>query len=100
MYSIVGVATNDVGILKDGSPSDNFERGMEFHAKHTIFSEGCHGHLAKQLYERFNLRENCQAQSYALGLKVSRSHRKSIFLIYLIVVNLLILPFMDSSHHS
>ena len=44
---------------------------MEFHAKHTIFSEGCHGHLAKGLYERFNLRENCQAQSYAIGLKVS-----------------------------
>ena len=44
---------------------------MEFHAKHTIFSEGCHGHLAKQLYERFNLRENCESQSYAIGLKVS-----------------------------
>lgn len=67
--SVKGVATNDVGILKDGSPSDNFERGMEFHAKHTIFSEGCHGHLAKQLYDQFNLRENCQAQSYAIGLK-------------------------------
>lgn len=42
---------------------------MEFHAKMTIFSEGCHGHLAKQLYNRFKLRENCEPQTYAIGLK-------------------------------
>lgn len=67
--SVKGIATNDVGILKDGSPSENFERGMEFHAKHTIFSEGCHGHLAKQLYSQFNLRDQCEPQSYGIGLK-------------------------------
>ena len=42
---------------------------MEFHAKCTIFSEGCHGHLAKQLYKTFKLRENCEPQTYAIGLK-------------------------------
>lgn len=42
---------------------------MELHAKVTLFGEGCHGHLAKQLYRRFNLRENCQPQTYAIGLK-------------------------------
>ena len=42
---------------------------MEIHAKCTIFSEGCHGHLAKQLYNKFNLRENCEPQSYGIGLK-------------------------------
>lgn len=46
-----------------------FERGMELHAKVTIFGEGCHGHLAKQLYKHFNLRENCEPQTYAIGLK-------------------------------
>lgn len=46
-----------------------FERGMELHAKVTLFGEGCHGHLAKQLYNRFNLRENCEPQTYAIGLK-------------------------------
>ena len=25
-----GIATNDVGIGKDGAPKDSFERGMEF----------------------------------------------------------------------
>ncbi|KAJ8298135.1 hypothetical protein KUTeg_024666, partial [Tegillarca granosa] len=67
--SVKGIATNDVGIHKDGSPKDTFERGMELHAKVTIFSEGCHGHLAKQLYNKFNLRENCQPQTYGIGLK-------------------------------
>ena len=28
--SVGGIATNDVGIAKDGSPKDSFERGMEF----------------------------------------------------------------------
>ncbi|XP_071453065.1 electron transfer flavoprotein-ubiquinone oxidoreductase, mitochondrial [Hetaerina americana] len=67
--SVKGVATNDVGIAKDGSPKDNFERGMELHAKCTIFAEGCHGHLAKQLFRKFKLRENCEPQTYGIGLK-------------------------------
>jgi len=46
-----------------------FERGLELHAKVTVFAEGCHGHLAKQLYKKYNLREKCQPQSYGIGLK-------------------------------
>jgi hypothetical protein len=42
---------------------------MEFHSRVTIFSEGCHGHLAKQLYKKFDLRKNCEPQTYAIGLK-------------------------------
>lgn len=67
--SVKGIATNDVGIAKDGSPKDTFERGMELHAKCTIFAEGCHGHLTKQLVKKFNLREKCEPQSYGIGLK-------------------------------
>lgn len=67
--SVKGIATNDVGIHKDGSPKPTFERGMELHAKVTLFGEGCHGHLAKNLYKTFNLRENCDPQTYAIGLK-------------------------------
>jgi len=67
--SVKGVATNDVGIAKDGSPKDTFERGMEIHAKMTMFAEGCHGHLSKQLFDRFELRKNCQPMTYAIGIK-------------------------------
>ncbi|KAK4887625.1 hypothetical protein RN001_003896 [Aquatica leii] len=67
--SVKGVATNDVGIAKDGSPKENFERGMELHAKCTVFAEGCHGHLSKQLINRYNLRANSEPQTYGIGLK-------------------------------
>ena len=42
---------------------------MELHAKVTMFGEGCHGHLSKTLFKQFNLRENCEAQTYGIGLK-------------------------------
>lgn len=42
---------------------------MELHAKITIFGEGCHGALAKQLYKTFDLRKDCEPQSYGIGLK-------------------------------
>ena len=48
---------------------DQFERGMELHAKMTIFGEGCHGHLAKQLYKKFDLRDGVAPQSYGIGFK-------------------------------
>ncbi|XP_011495131.1 PREDICTED: electron transfer flavoprotein-ubiquinone oxidoreductase, mitochondrial [Ceratosolen solmsi marchali] len=67
--SIKGIATNDVGIAKDGSPKDTFERGMELHAKCTIFAEGCHGHLTKQIVNKLNLREKCDPQTYGIGIK-------------------------------
>lgn len=65
--SVKGIATNDVGIAKDGSPKENFERGMELHAKCTIFAEGCHGHLSKQIINKFDLRKNSEHQTYGIG---------------------------------
>lgn len=49
-----------------------FERGMELHAKQTIFAEGCHGHLTKMLTKQFDLRRNCQHQTYGIGIKEVR----------------------------
>lgn len=42
---------------------------MELHSKVTLFGEGCHGSLAKQLYKKFDLRKDCLPQSYGIGLK-------------------------------
>lgn len=67
--SVKGIATNDMGIAKDGSPKDTFQRGMEFHAKTTIFAEGCRGHLSKQIMKKFNLEAGSSPQSYGIGLK-------------------------------
>ena len=46
---VVGVATNDVGVAKDGAPKDSFERGMELRAKATLFAEGCRGSLTREV---------------------------------------------------
>ena len=67
--SVKGVATNDVGIGRDGKPKDTFERGMEFHARVTMFGEGSHGSLTKQVTKKFDLRAESQHQTYGLGLK-------------------------------
>jgi len=67
--SVGGIATNDVGIAKDGSPKDTFERGMEFRAKCTIFSEGCRGSLAKGVMKKFDLNKDNQGQIFGIGLK-------------------------------
>ncbi|ROV95494.1 hypothetical protein VPNG_08896 [Cytospora leucostoma] len=67
--SVLGVATNDLGISKSGRPKDTFERGMEFHARVTLFGEGCHGSLSKQVIRKFELRADSQPQTYGLGVK-------------------------------
>ena len=56
--AVRGVATGDMGRLKDGSEGPNFQRGMELLGKYTFFAEGCRGHLGKQLETRFNLRDS------------------------------------------
>ena len=66
---VVGVATGDMGIGKDGEPTDNYARGMELRATYTIFAEGCRGSLTKQLETSFNLREGVDPQTYGLGIK-------------------------------
>ncbi|CVL12653.1 probable flavoprotein-ubiquinone oxidoreductase [Fusarium proliferatum] len=67
--SVKGVATNDLGVGRDGKPKETFERGMEFHARVTMFGEGCHGSLSKQVINKFDLRRDCQHQTYGLGVK-------------------------------
>jgi electron-transferring-flavoprotein dehydrogenase len=49
--SVKGVATGNMGVGKDGEPTENFQLGMELHAKYTLFAEGCRGHLGRQLIE-------------------------------------------------
>ena len=67
--SVKGVATGDMGVAKDGSPKGQFERGMELHAKSTVFAEGCRGHLAKEVSKVFNLNKDSDPQHYGIGIK-------------------------------
>src|SRR4029078_8202479 len=66
---IVGVATGDMGIAKDGHHKDSFTRGMELRAKYTLFAEGARGTLSKMLLHRFGLDQGREPQKFGLGLK-------------------------------
>ena len=67
--SVKGVATQDMGVGRDGQPKASFEPGVELHARVTVFAEGCRGHLTKSLLERFDLRAGVDPQTYGIGIK-------------------------------
>jgi len=67
--SVRGVATGNMGIGKNGEPTDSFQLGMELRAKYTLFCEGARGHLGRQLHERFGLNRDCDPQVYGIGIK-------------------------------
>jgi electron-transferring-flavoprotein dehydrogenase len=66
---VVGVATGDMGVGRDGKPTASYQPGMELRAKYTFFAEGCRGHLGRQLQERYRLSEQADPQVYGIGLK-------------------------------
>ncbi|HPF59225.1 MAG TPA: electron transfer flavoprotein-ubiquinone oxidoreductase [Candidatus Competibacteraceae bacterium] len=66
---VAGVATGDMGVDRQGQPTDQFTPGMELRARYTMFAEGCRGSLTKLLLERFNLREGVDPQTYGIGIK-------------------------------
>ncbi|WP_273512160.1 electron transfer flavoprotein-ubiquinone oxidoreductase [Phreatobacter oligotrophus] len=67
--AVIGVATGDMGIARDGEITDRFTRGMELRGRYTLFAEGARGHLTKQLIKRFKLDEGREPGKYGIGLK-------------------------------
>jgi len=66
---VKGVATGNMGVGKDGKPTENFTPGVELHGRYTLFAEGCRGSLTKTLVERFGLRDGVDPQTYGIGIK-------------------------------
>jgi electron-transferring-flavoprotein dehydrogenase len=66
---IIGIQTIDMGLNKDGTPGNQFQPGIRILARQTVLAEGCRGSLSEQAIKHFNLRENCDMQTYALGIK-------------------------------
>jgi len=67
--AVKGVATGDMGVGRDGKPTDQYQPGIELHGKYTFFAEGCRGHLGRQLMERYRLNADSDPQVYGIGLK-------------------------------
>ncbi|UDF31628.1 UNVERIFIED_ORG: electron transfer flavoprotein-ubiquinone oxidoreductase [Roseateles sp. XES5] len=67
--AVIGVATGDMGIERNGEPGPNYTRGMALLGKYTLISEGVRGSLAKQLIKKFDLQKDREPQKFGIGLK-------------------------------
>ncbi len=66
---VVGIATGDMGIARDGALGPDYQPGMELRARYTLFAEGCRGSLSQRLIQRYALRDGHDPQTYAIGIK-------------------------------
>src|SRR5271165_6002555 len=66
---VVGIATGDMGIGRDGQPKAGFTRGMELRGKYVLLAEGARGSLSKQAIARYRLDSASEPQKYGIGLK-------------------------------
>jgi electron-transferring-flavoprotein dehydrogenase len=66
---VVGVATGDMGVGRDGRPKAGFTRGMELLGKYVLLAEGARGSLSKQAVARYGLDSRSGPQKYGIGLK-------------------------------
>jgi electron-transferring-flavoprotein dehydrogenase len=66
---VLGIATGDMGVARDGSLKSGFTRGMELRGKYTLIAEGARGSLAKQLIANFGLDRDREPQKFGIGLK-------------------------------
>jgi electron-transferring-flavoprotein dehydrogenase len=66
---VLGVATGDMGVDREGKPKDAFMRGMALLAKYVLLGEGARGSLSKQAIARFALEEGREPPKFGIGLK-------------------------------
>ncbi|HEX2018525.1 MAG TPA: electron transfer flavoprotein-ubiquinone oxidoreductase [Aurantimonas sp.] len=67
--SVIGVATGDMGVTREGVPGSAFERGMALLGKYVMIGEGVRGSLAKQLIAAYGLDEGREPQKFGIGIK-------------------------------
>jgi len=67
--AVIGVATGDMGIEKDGSHGASYARGMALLGKYVLLAEGARGSLSKQAIAQFKLSEGRDPGKFGLGLK-------------------------------
>ncbi|BCJ91250.1 electron transfer flavoprotein-ubiquinone oxidoreductase [Terrihabitans soli] len=67
--AVIGVATGDTGIGRDGQPRPGFARGMELVGRYTLFGEGARGSLTKTLLAKFGLAGDRAVPKFGIGIK-------------------------------
>ncbi|HRJ69874.1 MAG TPA: electron transfer flavoprotein-ubiquinone oxidoreductase [Beijerinckiaceae bacterium] len=81
--AIIGIATGDMGVARDGSLKDSYTRGMELTGKYVVFAEGARGQLTKELIRDFALDAGREPAKFGIGLKelwqvAPEKHRKGL----------------------
>jgi electron-transferring-flavoprotein dehydrogenase len=66
---VMGVATGDMGVGRNGEKTPAYQPGVELHGKYTFFAEGARGQLGRQLEAKYRLRGSADPQVYGIGLK-------------------------------
>lgn len=66
---VKGIRTGAFGIGKNGERKASYQPPMELRAKVTLFAEGCRGSLTQKLFTTFDLRKDCDPQTYGIGIK-------------------------------
>jgi electron-transferring-flavoprotein dehydrogenase len=67
--AVIGIATGDMGVSRQGEMKDSYTRGMELTGKYVIFAEGARGQLSKEVIARFKLDAGREPQKYGIGIK-------------------------------
>lgn len=67
--AVVGVATGDMGIGREGQHKDSYTPGMELRGKYVLFAEGVRGSLSKMAIARYGLDEGREPPKFGIGLK-------------------------------
>jgi len=66
---VIGVATGDMGVDREGKPKDGYMRGMALLGKYVLIGEGARGSLAKMLIDKFDLDRDSEPPKFGIGLK-------------------------------
>lgn len=67
--SLRGVVVGEVGIGKDGQPTEQYQPGMEINGKYVLLAEGARGSLSKEIIARYHLSKGRDPQKFGIGLK-------------------------------
>ena len=66
---IKGVITGDMGVGRDGKPTENYTPGIALTGKYTLIAEGARGSLSKALIRKLALDADSGPQKFGIGLK-------------------------------
>jgi electron-transferring-flavoprotein dehydrogenase len=67
--AVIGIATGDMGIARDGRRKATFSRGMELRGKYVLLADGARGSIAKGLIAKFGLGHDRAPQKFGIGCK-------------------------------